>query len=127
MATGFGDLFTYGLAIAIILFSLVVGIFDNAGIGPSYTAPSFQYNESSVLLITGADGDSSSGTGYDQATDLGSVGFWSLVDGFKTVLTDLTAYLGRFGVPVIIAVPFQMFVWVICGYEMLMLKKIIWG
>jgi hypothetical protein len=126
MATGFGDLFTYGLAIGIILLSLVIGIFDNAGIGPSYTAPSFQYNESSVLVITGP-GDSNSGTGYDQATDLGSLGFWSLIDGFKTVLTDLTAYLGRFGVPAIIAVPCQMFVWVVFGYEMLMLKKIIWG
>lgn len=126
MATGFGDLFTYGLAIGLILMSVVIGIFNEAGIGPGYSAPSFQYNESSVILVTGGDDDTSNG-GYDQPNDIASRGFWAVLDGFKTVLIDFSSYLARYGVPMIIAVPAQMIIWTVCGYEMLMLKRIIWG
>jgi hypothetical protein len=126
MATGFGDLFTYGLAIGIILLSLVIGIFNNAGIGPSYTAPEFAYNASSTLLITSDDEVSSSG-GYEQAADIASKGFWACIDGFKTILTDLPAYMARYNIPVIVSAPAQVLVWIVFGYEMLMLKRIIWG
>jgi hypothetical protein len=126
MAQGFGDLFTYSLAIGLVLMSVVIGIFNEAQIGPGYTAPSFQYNESSVITIVGGEDNVSTG-GYDQTTDIASRGFWAVLDGFKTVLIDFSGYLSRYGVPSIISVPAQMVVWMICGYEMLMLKRIIWG
>jgi hypothetical protein len=126
MAAGFGDLFTYGLAIGLVLMSAVIGIFNEANIGPGYTAPSFQYNESSVITLTGGEGDVST-SGYEQTTDIASSGFWAVVDGFKTVLTDFSGYLAKYNVPLVIGAAAQMIVWLVCGYEMLMLKRIIWG
>ncbi len=126
MADDLRDLFTYTLAIGLIVMSLVIGVFEQAGIGPAMSPPTVNYDDTSAItIISSPDGDSKS---YDNnAGDIASVGFWSIVGGLRTMLLDFVPYCSRFNIPFIISGPAQCLIWLLFGYEMLQLKKIIWG
>lgn len=122
----FTDYFSYTLGIGVVIMGIVIGIFNQAGIGPVGTGPSFTYNETVALtLVTPNEVKETDST--NGAYEIAATGFLSILNGFKTMLLDFVPYCDRFGIPVIISGPAQALIWLILGYDMLLLKKEIWG
>lgn len=126
MADDLNDLFTYTLGLGLVIMGLMIGIFNQAGIGPAMTAPQVTYGEDYLITLTAPDSGTSAGLG-EQANSIATGGFMALIFGIKTMLLDFVPYCDKFGVPAIISVPAQALIWLIAGYDLLKIKRVIWG
>lgn len=125
---GMGEYFTWTAFLFIIICGAVMTVLTSAGLYMMNTPPAYSFTQADTINLTMTSNADVQTDHTQTGSDESNLWSWTQILGnFVSVPDRFTELMKAFGVPPIVYIPFLSILAVIVGYELLQLKKLIWG